>query len=224
MKNARLRAGADYSGWCRAGVCDHRLVAARKPTEIPVSELNVVQCPDAAAWERWLEAHHAEAADAWVKIAKKGSGITTVHYPEVLDAAICFGWIDAVRRPLDDTYFLQRFTPRGPRSKWSQVNREKALALIDLARMRPAGHVQVQAAQADGRWEAAYEPQSRATIPDDLRRALDAEPRAREFFATLKGQTRYAFLYRLHNVKTQKARDRRIASYIELLREGRTLR
>ena len=162
-------------------------------------------------------------ADAWVKIAKKGSGVTTVHYPEVLDTAICFGWIDAVRRPLDDTFFLQRFTPRGPRSKWSQVNREKALGLIAAGRMRPAGHEQVRAAQADGRWDAAYEPQSRASIPDDFQRALDAEPAAREFFATLKGQRRYAFLYRLHNVKTQTARDRRIANYIELLREGRTL-
>ena len=120
----------------------------RRPTDIPVSELNVVECSDDAQWQRWLEAHHAVAADAWVKIAKKGSGVTTVHYPEVLDTAICFGWIDAVRRPLDETYFLQRFTPRGPRSKWSQVNREKALALTAAARMRPAGHAQVQAAQA----------------------------------------------------------------------------
>ncbi len=194
-----------------------------KPTKTPLADLNIVECPDNARWERWLEEHHAEVADAWVKIAKKGSGVTTVHYPEVLDTAICFGWIDAVRRPLDDTFFLQRFTPRGPRSKWSQVNREKALGLIAAGRMRPAGHEQVRAAQADGRWDAAYEPQSRASIPDDFQRALDAEPAAREFFATLKGQKRYAFLYRLHNVKTQTARDRRIANYIELLREGRTL-
>ena len=194
-----------------------------KPTAIPVAELNVVECPDDAHWERWLHENHASAADAWVKIAKKGSGVTTVHYPEVLDTAICFGWIDAVRRPLDDTYFLQRFTPRGPRSKWSQVNREKALSLTANGRMRPAGHEQVQAAQKDGRWDAAYEPQSRASIPDDLQRALDAEPAAKEFFATLKGQQRYAFLYRLHNVKTEKGRQRRIANYIELLREGKTL-
>jgi uncharacterized protein YdeI (YjbR/CyaY-like superfamily) len=196
---------------------------AAKPSAIPIADLNVVECPDDAHWERWLQAHHATSRDAWVKIAKKGSGVTTVHYPEVLNTAICFGWIDAVRRPLDDTYFLQRFTPRGPRSKWSQVNRDKAQALTAAGRMRPAGHAQVQAAQADGRWEAAYEPQSRATTPEDLQRALDAEPRARAFFATLKGQKRYAFLYRLHNVKTQTARDRRIANYIELLREGKTL-
>jgi uncharacterized protein YdeI (YjbR/CyaY-like superfamily) len=196
---------------------------AAKPSATPIVELTIVQCPDDAHWERWLQEHHATARDAWVKIAKKGSGVTTIHYPEVLDTAICFGWIDAVRRPLDDTYFLQRFTPRGPRSKWSQVNRDKAQALTAAGRMRPAGHAQVQAAQADGRWEAAYEPQSRATIPEDLQRALDAEPKALAFFATLKGQKRYAFLYRLHNVKTQTARDRRIANYIGLLREGKTL-
>jgi uncharacterized protein YdeI (YjbR/CyaY-like superfamily) len=195
---------------------------AKPKTTLP-PDLNIVECPDDAHWERWLEEHHAQATDAWVKIAKKGSGVTTVHYPEVLDTAICFGWIDAVRRPLDDTYFLQRFTPRGPRSKWSQVNREKVLALTAAGRMRPAGNEQVKAAQADGRWDAAYEPQSRASIPDDFQRALDAEPAAREFFATLRGQKRYAFLYRLHNVKTQTARDRRIANYIELLREGQTL-
>jgi uncharacterized protein YdeI (YjbR/CyaY-like superfamily) len=194
-----------------------------KPTAVPQAELNIVECPDDAHWERWLDEHHAEAADAWVKIAKKGSGVTTVHYPEVLDTAICFGWIDAVRRPLDDTYFLQRFTPRGPRSKWSQVNREKALALIAAERMRPAGHEQVRTAQADGRWDAAYAPQSRAEIPSDFQRALDAEPKAKAFFATLKGQQRYAFLYRLHNVKTEKGRQRRIANYIELLREEKTL-
>jgi uncharacterized protein YdeI (YjbR/CyaY-like superfamily) len=194
-----------------------------KPTDIPVADLNIVEAPDDAHWERWLEDHHATAADAWVKIAKKGSGVTTVRYPEVLDTAICFGWIDAVRRPLDDTYFLQRFTPRGPRSKWSQVNREKALALTANGRMRPAGHTQVQAAQADGRWDAAYEPQSRASIPDDLQAALDAHPAAKEFFATLRGQQRYAFLYRLHNVKTEKGRQRRIANYIEVLSEGKTL-
>ncbi|MGZ4166094.1 MAG: YdeI/OmpD-associated family protein [Solirubrobacteraceae bacterium] len=194
-----------------------------KPEPAAAPDLNIVECPDDAQWERWLEAHHADAADAWVKIAKKGSGVTTVHYPEVLDTALCFGWIDAVRRPLDDTYFLQRFTPRGPRSRWSQVNRDKAQALIAAGRMRPAGHAQIEAARADGRWDAAYEPQSRASIPADFQAALDAEPKAKAFFATLRGQQRYAFLFRLHHVKTRKGRDRRIASYIELLREERTL-
>jgi uncharacterized protein YdeI (YjbR/CyaY-like superfamily) len=195
---------------------------APKPTASQ-PERTIVECADDAQWERWLERHHADASDVWVKIAKKGSGVTTVHYPQVLDTAICFGWIDAMRRPLDDTYFLQRFTARGPRSRWSQVNRDKAEALIAAGRMRPAGHAQVEAAKADGRWDAAYEPQSRASIPADFQEALDADPAAGAFFATLKGQKRYAFLFRLHHVKSRTARDRRIASYIELLRDGRTL-
>ena len=174
-------------------------------------------------WEEWLEANHSARTEVWMKIAKKGTGVETIRYPEVLDAAICFGWIDAVRRSHDETFFLQRFTPRGPRSKWSQVNRQKATELIDLGRMRPAGLAQVEAAQADGRWDAAYEPQSRATVPDDFQRALDQNPAAAEFFATLTGTRRYSFLYRLHNTRTEAARQRRIAGYIELLSEGRTL-
>jgi uncharacterized protein YdeI (YjbR/CyaY-like superfamily) len=193
-------------------------MAAKSPPELPI-----VQCEDGAEWERWLADNHAGVPGVWCKIAKKSSGVTTVAYPDVLDIAICFGWIDGQRKPLDDTFFLQRFTPRGPRSKWSQVNVGKAQALIAAGRMRPAGHEQVRVAQADGRWDAAYEPQSRATVPDDLQRALDAEPAARDFFATLTGVRRYAFLYRLHNVKTAAARERRIASYIELLRQGKTL-
>jgi uncharacterized protein YdeI (YjbR/CyaY-like superfamily) len=189
----------------------------------PRPELAVVQCADATEWERWLSANHAHSPGVWLKIAKKGSGTDTVRYPEVLDTAICFGWIDGQRRPLDATFFLQRFTPRGPRSKWSQVNRSKAEALIAAGRMRAAGHAHVQAAQADGRWDAAYAPQSRATVPPDLQRALDASPEADRFFQTLTGSRRYAFLYRLHNVKTPQVRERRIASYIELLREGKTL-
>jgi uncharacterized protein YdeI (YjbR/CyaY-like superfamily) len=124
---------------------------------------------------------------------------------------------------LDEHVWLQRFTPRGPRSRWSQINRDAALALIADGRMRPSGLRQVHAAQADGRWEAAYEPQSRASVPPDLQAALDRDPAARDFFATLTGARRYAFLYRLHNVGTPAARARRIASYVELLRERRTL-
>ncbi len=185
-------------------------------------ELPIIQFDDTAAWERWLEAHHLEPG-VWLKIAKKRSGVRTVSHDEALEVAICFGWIDGQRRPLDGTFFLQRFTPRGVRSRWSQVNCGKAEALIAAGRMRDPGRAQIEAARADGRWDAAYEPQSRATVPDDFGRALDAEPPAREFFETLTGTRRYAFLYRLHNVKGEKARQRRIASYLELLREGRTL-
>ena len=182
-----------------------------------------IDCETLSDWERWLERHHADATGVWLKLAKKGSGRPTVPYQELLDAAICHGWIDARRRSHDDAFYLQRFTPRGPRSKWSQVNRAKATGLIEQGRMREAGLAQVNAAQADGRWDAAYEPQSRATIPDDFQHALDRNPVAREFFATLTGTRRYAFLYRLHNVRTPAKRDERIANYIVLLNERKTL-
>jgi uncharacterized protein YdeI (YjbR/CyaY-like superfamily) len=182
-----------------------------------------VLCATLAEWEAWLEDHHATSAGVWLKIAKKRAAVTTVAYPEVLDAAICFGWIDARRQGYDETFFLQRFTPRGPRSIWSQLNRTKATTLIEAGRMRAAGLAQVRAAQGDGRWDAAYEPQSRASVPPDFQRALDQNPAAREFFATLTGADRYAFLFRLHHVKTPAARERRIAQYIETLSAGRTL-
>ena len=181
-------------------------------------------CPTVAEWESWFERHHSDSPGVSLKIAKKGSGIETVRYPEVLDTAIAWGWIDARRQSHDDAYFLQRFTPRGPRSKWSQLNRAKATELIEQGRMREPGLAQVRAAQADGRWDAAYEAQSQATVPDDFQQALDANPAAREFFQTLTGSRRYAFLYRLHHVRTPAGRARRIAGYIVLLSDGKTLR
>jgi uncharacterized protein YdeI (YjbR/CyaY-like superfamily) len=182
-----------------------------------------VEFVDAEAWEAWLEENYATASGAWLRIAKKNAPHTTVRYPEVLDVALCFGWIDIQRRPLDEHFFLQGFTRRTARSKWSQVNREKAERLIEQRRMRPAGLDAVTAAQADGRWEAAYPSQSRATVPADFERALDRNPPAKEFFSTLTGQSRYAFLYRLHNVKTPEKRSQRIATYIELLSARQTL-
>ncbi|MGB9183532.1 MAG: YdeI/OmpD-associated family protein, partial [Solirubrobacteraceae bacterium] len=170
-----------------------------------------------------LAEHHSDSPGVWLRIARKAASVTTVAHPEALDSAICHSWIDGQRKSLDDTYFLQRFTPRGPRSKWSQVNRDKATALIAAGRMHAAGLAQVKAAQDDGRWDAAYQPQSRATIPDDLQHALDENPPAREFFATLTGSRRYAFLYRLHNVSSLERRAKRIADYIALLSEGKTL-
>ncbi len=172
---------------------------------------------------QWLGEHHSDSPGVWLRIAKKAASVTTVAYPEVLESALCHGWIDGQRKALDQTYFLQRFTPRGPRSRWSQVNREKAQALIAAGRMQAAGRAEVQAALEDGRWEQAYEPQSRATVPDDLQQALDRHPAARDFFATLTGARRYAFLYRLHNVSSAERRAKRIADYIELLSQAKTL-
>lgn len=186
-------------------------------------ELPIVRCATTADWEQWLTAQPADSSGVWLQIAKKGCEPATVTYDEAVDIAICFGWIDGQKRAHDDTCWLQRFTLRGPRSKWSQINRDRAQRLVADGRMRPAGQAQIDAAHADGRWEAAYEPQGRATVPPDLQQALDAHPAARDFFAALTGARRYAFLYRLHHVKTDKGRARRIASYIELLSEGRTL-
>ncbi|HEY2771385.1 MAG TPA: YdeI/OmpD-associated family protein, partial [Solirubrobacteraceae bacterium] len=172
----------------------------------PKDDLPIIAFEDDAAWEGWLEENHAGSRGVWIKTAKKKTGIPTVTHAEALDTAICFGWIDGQRHPYDDTYYLQRFTPRTRRSKWSQVNVKKAEALIGAQRMRPAGHAQIEAAKADGRWAAAYEPQSRATVPADFQAALDDNPDAKAFFATLTGVNRYSFLYRIQNAKRPETR------------------
>lgn len=197
---------------------------AKPSSKAPQVELQTLECATPADWEAWLSEHHSDSPGVWLKIAKRDSATPTVAYAEALDEAICHGWIDGQKRAHDEPFWLQRFTPRGPRSKWSQVNRQKATTLLEQGRMRDAGLTQIRAAQADGRWEEAYEPQSRATVPDDLQRALDRNPAAAEFFATLTGVRRYAFLYRLHHVRTDARRAQRIASYIELLSEHRTLK
>jgi uncharacterized protein YdeI (YjbR/CyaY-like superfamily) len=179
--------------------------------------------PSAVEWERWLEENHAESEGVWIKMAKKDTGIESVRYPEVLEAAHCFGWIDGRREALDERYFLQRFTPRRARSRWSRINREKAEALIADARMRPAGLAEVERARADGRWAAAYEGQRRITIPEDLQRELDARPEAGAFFAGLSSQNRYAILYRLQDAKRPETRARRLAKFLAMLEAGETI-
>jgi uncharacterized protein YdeI (YjbR/CyaY-like superfamily) len=176
-----------------------------------------------AEWEQWLEDNHAVSEGVWIKMAKKDAGIDSVRYPEVLESALCFGWIDARREALDERYFLQRFTPRRPRSRWSRINREKAERLIADARMRPAGLAEVERARADGRWEAAYEGQKGSTVPDDLQRELDARPRAKAFFAELNSQNRYAIVYRLHDAKKPETRARRLAKFVAMLEAGETI-
>jgi uncharacterized protein YdeI (YjbR/CyaY-like superfamily) len=173
-----------------------------------------------AECEAWLAGNHAESDGIWVKIAKKGSGIASVRYPEVLEIALCFGWIDGQRRALDEDHFLQRLTPRRGRSRWSKINRGKAEALIAAGSMRPAGLAQVEAAKSDGRWDAAYEGQAGATVPDDLQAALDASPAAAEFFAGLDSQNRYAILYRLQDAKRAETRERRLRKFVGMLERG----
>ena len=188
-----------------------------------MADLPIVQLPDQSAWRDWLQANHASQDGVWLKFAKKGSPTGTVNYAEALEEALCFGWIDGQVRRHDEHFYLQRFTPRRTRSKWSQNNVEKAERLIAEGRMQAPGLAQIEAARGDGRWEAAYPAQSQAEVPEDFARALDASPAAAQFFATLTGSTRYAFLYRLHNVADPDARAKRIARYIELLSERRTL-
>jgi uncharacterized protein YdeI (YjbR/CyaY-like superfamily) len=177
----------------------------------------------AAEWEAWLEEHHAASDGVAVKIAKKGSGIASVAYPEVLDIALCFGWIDGRRNALDARFFLQRFGPRRARSRWSQINREKAEALIEQGRMRPAGLAEVERAKADGRWDAAYAGQRSMGIPDDLQRELDTRPQAAAFFAGLSSQNRYSILYRLQDAKRPETRARRLAKFVAMLEAGETI-
>lgn len=168
-------------------------------------------------WERWLEGNHAEADGVWVKIAKKGTGIESVRYPEVLVSALCFGWIDARRQGLDDQWFLQRFTPRRARSPWSKINREHAERLIAEGRMRPAGLAEVERAKADGRWDAAYDGQARMAVPDDLQVELEARPAAKAFFEGLDSRNRYAILYRLQEAKKPETRARRLDKFVAML-------
>lgn len=168
-------------------------------------------------WQEWLDEHHQAAKGVWLKIAKLDAGIATTTYVEALDTALCYGWIDGQKQAFDAVFWLQRFTPRGPRSKWSKINRAKALALIEAQRMQPAGLRAVEQAQQDGRWEQAYEGQSAASVPDDFQRELDRHAEAAAFFATLDGRNRYALLYRIHDAKRPETRARRIAQFVAML-------
>lgn len=170
--------------------------------------------------EAWLEENHAGSAGLWLKIAKKGSGVESVSYAKALELALCFGWIDSQKRGFDERHFLQRFTPRRPRGKWSLINREKAEGLIASGSMRPAGLAEVEAAKADGRWEAAYAGQRTAEVPEDLQSELDRSEAAREFFATLDSANRYAILYRLQEAKKPETRQRRLRKYVAMLERG----
>jgi uncharacterized protein YdeI (YjbR/CyaY-like superfamily) len=183
-------------------------------------ELPIRLFADPGELEAWLEEGHDSSAGAWLKIAKKGSGERSVTYAEALELALCFGWIDSQKRGFDDAFFLQRFTPRRPRGRWSQINREKAEALIEAEQMRPAGLAEVEAAKADGRWEAAYAGQRTAEVPPDLQRELDANPAAREFFDGLDSANRYAIVYRLDEAKKPETRERRLRKFLTMLERG----
>jgi uncharacterized protein YdeI (YjbR/CyaY-like superfamily) len=185
--------------------------------------LPVLRFADATAMEAWLERHGAEAAGFWLRLFRKGAGVASVAKAEAVDAALCFGWIDGLMNPYDETSWLIRCTKRRPKSKWSVINRERAEALIEAGRMRPAGLAEVEAAKADGRWADAYPPHSRAEPPPDLQAALDASPTAAAFFATLKGAKRYALIYRVLDAKRPETRAKRVAEFVAMLARGETL-
>lgn len=175
------------------------------------------------AWAKWLETNHAKSPGIWMRIAKKDGGLTSVNYAEALDVALCHGWIDGQKRPLDEASWLQRFTPRGARSMWSTINKGKAKTLIEGGRMRPSGMAAIESAKADGRWDAAYGPSSTAEVPPELRAALDRSPKAKAFFETLRGANRYALIYRVHTAKKPETKAKRVADFIARLERGETI-
>lgn len=194
-------------------------MASRKQS----AELPIVEFPDQAAWSAWLEVNHAQSDGVRLKFAKKGAPTTTVTFSEALETALCYGWIDGTINRLDEHFYSHRFTPRRSRSKWSQINCRNAEQLIAEGQMQSAGLAQVEAAKQDGRWDAAYEPQSRAAVPEDLRTALDENPKAKVFFETLKGANRYAVIYRINDAKRPETRAKRIASFVAMLADHKTL-
>jgi uncharacterized protein YdeI (YjbR/CyaY-like superfamily) len=195
-----------------APTTDHRPLTTDLPT-LAVSSRE--------EWQAWLEENHASAPGVWLKFAKKGAGESTVSRPDALEVALCYGWIDSQARPIDERFWLQRFTPRRRRSKWSRVNRDAVEALIAGGKMKPAGLAEVEAARRDGRWDTAYDSPKTITVPDDLRARLDASPGARATFEKLNSQNRFAILYRIQDAKKPETRVRRIDAFIEMLEQGK---
>ena len=189
----------------------------------PPMDLPVKPFKDQSAFEKWLDANHAKSPGIWLRMAKKASGIPSVDYPQALDVALCYGWIDGQRRSLDEESFLQRFTPRGPRSLWSKINTDKVAVLIKGGRMRPAGQAAIESAKATGRWDSAYQPWSNPDVPAEFQAALDKSPKAKAFFETLKGRNRYALIFRVQTAKKPETKAKRIAEFIKGLEKGETV-
>ena len=183
------------------------------------ADLPVIPFASRDLWEAWLADEHASSSGLWLKFAKVGAGIDSVSYAEAVEVALCYGWIDGQAARYDEAYWLQRFTPRRRRSKWSKINRARAIELIERGEMKPSGLAEVERAKADGRWDAAYDAPSTAMVPDDLRRELEKNGTARKFFSELDGRNRYAILYQIQDAKRPETRARRIAKYVAMLAE-----
>ena len=177
----------------------------------------VRQFPNRAAWAAWLERNYHQSRGLWLRLAKKGSGSQSLSYGEALEVALCYGWIDGQKRSETDRTWLQRFVPRRENSIWSEINREKALALIENGEMKPAGLQAIERAKKSGRWQQAYDSPSRAVVSPDLAMALDANPRAKAFFESLDGANRYAVLFRIQTVKKPETRAKKIRQFVEML-------
>jgi len=180
-------------------------------------EIPTLLFKNAKAWETFLSKNNGTSNGVWLQLAKKSSGTTSVTYSEALDIALCHGWIDGQKKAFDESFWLQKFTPRGARSIWSKINREKVLDLIQSGRMKPAGLLAIEKAKADGRWAAAYDSQKSATVPVDFQAELDAHPDANTFFSTLDSGNRYAILFRIQTAKKPETRSRRVQEFIAML-------
>lgn len=190
---------------------------------VVVDPAAVHQFASAASFDAWLRANHATKTEVWIKIHKVKSGLASVTAKDAIEVALCWGWIDAIRKGLDDTSFLQRYTPRGRKSIWSQINVDSVGRLINDGRMTEYGLAAVDAAKADGRWSRAYKSGKALKIPDDLQAAIDAEPEARRMLSTLSEQNRFALAFRVHNMKTDAGRRRKILAFVEMLKAGKTI-
>lgn len=188
-----------------------------------VNEDAVHEFKTLAALRKWYKANHAKAPEMWIKIHKKGSGLPSVTNVEGFEEALCWGWIDAIRKPFDESSFLQRYTPRGKRSIWSSRNQQIVQRLIDEGRMQPPGVAQIELAKADGRWERAYGGFTADRFPPDLLAAIEAEPKALDLFQKLNAQNRYALGFRVHNMKTEAGRKKKIEGFVEMLKRGETI-
>lgn len=192
-------------------------------TSVYVDPAKVHEFKDAQAFYKWLGKHHASETEVWIKIHKVGSGLKSITPKEAIDVALCWGWIDAIRKAFDDTSYLQRYTPRGKKSIWSQINVANVARLVEEGRMTEHGLKQVELAKADGRWDRAYGSGKEMVIPDDLLAALKAEPKAMKTLAQLNAQNRFAIAFRLHNMKTEAGRKKKIAAFVEMLKKGETI-
>jgi uncharacterized protein YdeI (YjbR/CyaY-like superfamily) len=191
---------------------------AQLPTDRPIMEFE-----SPLAWENWLLKNCATSPGVYIKIAKKNSGVRSVTYAEALEVALCHGWIDAIKKTFDSRYFLQKFTPRGPRSIWSEINKKKAQQLIKAELMGPAGLAAVKRAKANGQWDKAYAPAKTITVPPDLEAALKKNKKAAAFFKTLTGSNRFSILHRLHTAKKEETRAKRLALFMGMLERGETI-